>query len=100
MANRDLKLYNGRPHGKYLRSQDYPKAHFNVAATSRKKAKEIIDKFADARVGQNEVKEYYSDCWGDDMARIVPTAPGLWITYRVVEEGRYVTKIEHHEWKE
>ncbi len=95
---RGLKLYNGRPHGKYLKKQDYKDAHFNIAAFGKSQARLIIDEFAGTRLSQREIREYYAECWGNNMAGIVPDKPGLWVTYRVVEEGKYVTKIEHHEW--
>ena len=68
-----LKFWNGRGHGKYVRG------HMNIAAYSQKHAAELLSKVIGGTIGIYEIKEYYSNCWGNSMKDITPTAPGVWV---------------------
>lgn len=64
-----LKIWNGRGHHKY------DKGHIYVAAYSQKHAAELINKACDCYITVHEIKNYYSNCWGNSMKDIVPTEP-------------------------
>jgi len=72
---KELKIWNGRGHGKFS------KGHMYVAAYSQKQAAELIsiacfgEKHPD-RVSINEIKNYYhKGAWGNSMDGIVATEP-------------------------
>ncbi len=68
---RTLKKWNGRGHGK-LSNQ-----HINIAAYSQKQAAELVGEacgYYDT-IGITEIREYYSQCWGNSMDGIEPTEP-------------------------
>ena len=65
-----LKKWNGRGHGKLDRH------HISVAAYSQKQAAELVGQACGLQdVGISEIREYYSQCWGNSMNGIEPTEP-------------------------
>lgn len=60
-----IKHWNGRGHGKYMRS------HIYVSAHSQKEAAELVSKVIKIHIGISEIKTYYSPCWGATMIREV-----------------------------
>lgn len=68
-----LKFWNGRGHGKYERK------HMNVAAYSRNQATELLSQACGIRISSSEVRIYYSQCWGNDMAGIKPEHPCVYV---------------------
>lgn len=63
-----LKKWNGR-------AQDFNNGHANVAAYSQKQAAELLSEAYRSNTSVNEVREYFSPCWGDDMKGIEPIEP-------------------------
>lgn len=77
MATKRLKIWNGRGHGKFS-SQ-----HIYVAAYSMAEAARLISQSCydiSDRISVQEIKNYYSDCWGNVMKGIIPTEPCLYIS--------------------
>lgn len=73
-----LKKWNGRSHG-----NKHKDCHYNVVAYSQKQARDLISKASGGySISNNEIKEYYSDCWGTKMEEQVPnpTTPCLYVT--------------------
>jgi hypothetical protein len=70
-----LKVWNGRGHG-----LKYQNGHFNVAAYTKKQACELIGQAAglNRAADLTEINDYYSPCWGNDMAGITPTEPCIY----------------------
>ena len=66
--SKKLKFWNGRGHGKYDRF------HICVAAYSQKQAAELVGKACGLNrpIGYNEIRNYYSQCWGTNMQEAVP----------------------------
>lgn len=72
---KELKLFNGRAHGQYLNSS------FSIAAYTKKQAAELIGKATGSTANYTtEIREYYADCWGSNMAGIIPTEPCVYVT--------------------
>lgn len=76
---RKIKIWNGRGHGKFQ------KGHIYVAAYSQKQAAELVSKACFGNdhpniVSSNEIREYYSDCWGNSMDGIEATEPCVYAT--------------------
>jgi hypothetical protein len=64
-----LKKWNGRAQGNRRGS-------FYVAAYSQKQAAELIGKAGGYNNSSvNEIRKYYSQCWGNPMDGIEPTEP-------------------------
>lgn len=78
--SKKLKIWNGRSHGKYN------KGHIYVAAYSQKQAAELISKSCNTFITANEIREYYSPCWGNSMNGIEPTEPCVYIQERVFQK--------------
>jgi len=73
-----LRLWNGRPY-KVLDSSDYCRyTHISVAAYSRADARRVCVEAGKNDPGDKEIKEYWNECWGKDMAGITPER-GLWV---------------------
>lgn len=75
-----LRLWNGRPHG-VLPTTDWTETHVCIAAYSAADARRVC---AEAGLGEpsaSELKNYFSECWGNDMKGISP-ARGVWVTRR------------------
>lgn len=72
---KQLKIWNGRGHGKYDRGYIY------VAAYTQKQAAELVSRacYGDEHpnlISLNEIKNYYSfGSWGNAMNGIIPTEP-------------------------
>ena len=92
MARKHLKFWNGRPLGKFLRNDNYKSAHMYVAAYSRAEAQRLIDKIG--CVGRNEIKEYYSECWGTTMDTVVPYDSGVWVVYKDKSNNTQILEID------
>lgn len=75
--NRELKKWNGRSHG-----HKWAGYGFAVAAYSQQQAADLVSKASELHVTVREIREYYSPCWGNNMAGITPTRPGLWAQER------------------
>ena len=73
---RTLRFWNGRGTGKYTGF------HMNVAACSQKQAAALVGKACGmfGSVGVHEIRVYYADCWGNDMAGIKPTEPCVYVS--------------------
>lgn len=85
-ATKQLKFWNGRPHGQFLRNKQYPQAHFYIAAYSRAEAQRIL-KQIDRDVVNDEVKDYYNEGgWDSNMDQSIAKEPGIWVGYKA--EGR------------
>jgi hypothetical protein len=70
---RALKKFNGRAQGN-------KRGTVALAAYSKKQAKELLEKaFNTFGISQNEIRDYFSECWGTDAASIPePTEPCLY----------------------
>lgn len=53
----------------------------NVCAYSQKDAIDLINSFSPYSSTVHELRNYWSDCWGNSMNDIVPER-GLWIEYQ------------------
>lgn len=76
---KQLKIWNGRGHGKYQNGRIY------VAAYSQKQAAELVGTACGFNypIGISEIRNYYSfDCWGTDMQGIVPVEPCVYASER------------------
>ncbi len=82
---RELKLWNGR--GSAVRKhsdQLWDGVRMNasttacVAAYSRADARRVIAEYLGHEIGDAEIRDYWSNCWGNDMNAVVPER-GLWI---------------------
>lgn len=82
---RELKLWNGRgyalrkdgdPLWDGVRGNAYSSAC--VAAYSRADARRVISQYTGRDIGDGEIRDYWSSCWGDEMAGVKPER-GLWI---------------------
>ena len=75
-----LKVWNGRGHGRNIDNTiNYGTYHFYVAAYSMAEACRIINKACNVNINSSEIKNYYSNCWGNIMNSIIPTEPCLYI---------------------
>lgn len=63
-----LKKWNGR-------AQDFNNGHANVAAYTQKQAAELLSKAYRGNTTVNEVRNYFFQCWGNNMDGIEPTEP-------------------------
>lgn len=81
-----LKLYNGRG--------DKQGEHLYVGAYSRADAARMLDKLYNRGVNywQREIKEYFSDCWGNAMLGIEPRR-GVWVDEKKYERDSIVKHI-------
>jgi hypothetical protein len=79
-----LKYWNGRGHGIYR------KAHINVAAFSQKQAAELVGMACKTHISIGEIREYYSQCWGDSMDGISTSIPGVFVEEK---RGQPVRKV-------
>lgn len=77
MANK-LRLWNGRPYG-VLPPREWKDTSVCVAAYSMADARRVCLEAGMTDPGAREVKEYWSECWGNDMAGITPER-GIWVT--------------------
>lgn len=82
---RELKLWNGP--GNTLRKEGDPLwegvrgnafSRACVAAYSRAEARRIIFQYLGRDIGDGEIRDYWSNCWGKEMAHVTPER-GLWI---------------------
>lgn len=69
-----LKIWNGRGHRRFDRGTIY------VAAYSMKQAAELVGRACETYISANEIKVYYSPCWGNAMNGIIPTEPCVYAT--------------------
>lgn len=82
---KELKIWNGRGHGKFS------KGHIYVAAYSQKQAAELISiacfgQEHPDRVSTSEVKNYYhKGAWGNTMDGITPTEPCVYVSEKYPE---------------
>lgn len=82
---KELKKWNGRGHG-----SQYGRGSLYVAAYTQKQAIELLNTACDSFITVNEIRKYYSQCWGNPMEGIDPTEPGVWWRERY---GKPVIKI-------
>lgn len=75
--SKKLRFWNGRCVGQPYGGNNpkYRMSSMNVAAYSRAEAARLMG------VSANEVKDYFSECWGNDMIGIVATEPCMYVTY-------------------
>lgn len=82
-----LKLWNGR--GYSVRKNDDPiwqqvpyngSVNICAAAYSRADLRRLIEEYCGTAPSDNELKTFWTDCWGKDMEGIVPER-GLWFKY-------------------
>jgi hypothetical protein len=84
---RQLKIWNGRPHGKYSRQDG--QYHIYVAAYGAKQAAELVGQACEANVSVHEIQEYYSkNCWGNSMDGIVATEPCVYVS----DESQFIDR--------
>ena len=87
---KQLKIWNGRGHGKYNRE------HIYVAAYRQKQAAELVSIacYGDEHpniITPHQIKDYYSfGCWGNTMNGIIPTEPCV---YAVKKFGGDIIKV-------
>jgi hypothetical protein len=77
-AVKQLKLWNGRVYG-VLPQSDWKGTHLYVAAYSAADARRLCLELGYADPGANEVKKYWSPCWGNAMEGITPER-GIWVS--------------------
>lgn len=70
---KELKKWNGRGHGKYEGK------HMNIAAYSQKQAAELLSTACNAHISVNEIRVYYSQCWGNSMNDFNPQKPCIYV---------------------
>lgn len=75
---KQLRLWNGRPYG-VLPHSEWKNAHVCVAAYSMEDARRVCLEAGMRDPGVREIKEYWSECWGNDMDGITPER-GIWVT--------------------
>jgi len=82
---KQLKLYNGRGWACVKRSDPKwngvspDKVSISAAAYSRADLRRLIEEYTGADPGLAELRDYWVECWGDDMAGITPER-GLWMS--------------------
>ena len=90
--SKTLKLWNGR--GCSVRKHDDPiwkqvpsngSVRIYAAAYSRADLRRLIAEYCGMTPSDNELKTYWSECWGIDMEGVVPER-GLWFKYGYGEE--------------
>ena len=75
-TKKKLKVWNG---GRIYVGK-YKNCHVNVAAYSQQGAVDLINEHVpNASITVGELKKYYADVWGNDMAGITPTEPCLYV---------------------
>lgn len=84
-----LKFWNGRPYGIFPQGE-WKNAHANIAAYSRADAQRVCIEAGMRDPGAAELKNYFSECWGNDMRGVTPER-GLWMTRRG-HEPKKITK--------
>lgn len=84
--SKELKIWNGRGHGKFSNG------HIYVAAYSQKQAAELVsiacygEEHPDL-IRTNEIKNYYhKGSWGIRMDGIVPTEPCVYVSEKMFGE--------------
>ena len=75
---KELRLWNGRPYG-VLPQSEWKHASVCVAAYSIADARRVCVEAGMNDPGANEVTEYWSECWGNDMNGIAPER-GIWVS--------------------
>ena len=75
-----LKFWNGRVYG-ILPQAQWKNTHACIAAYSMADARRVCVEAGMSDPGATEIKNYFSECWGNDMAGVAPER-GLWITRR------------------
>lgn len=75
-----LRFWNGRPYG-ILPQAQWKGAHACIAAYSMADARRVCVEAGMSDPGASEIKNYFSECWGNDMAGVTPER-GLWVTRR------------------
>ncbi len=75
-----LRLFNGRPYG-ILPNDMWKGSHVCIAAYSIADAQRVCVEAGLHDPGYHEIKEYFSECWGNDMSGITPER-GVWVTRR------------------
>jgi len=83
-----LKLWNGRSYGVIGSVID---SHINVAAYSRVDVRRLCLEAGLNDPGDTEIKEYWSECWGNSMSGITPER-GIWLKTRGVVVQIYPKK--------
>jgi hypothetical protein len=87
---KQLKIWNGRGHGKH------DKGHIYVAAYSQKQATELVSlacyELPDI-ISVNEIRNYYSPAWGNSMDGIEPTEPCVYVQERAYSTEKPVRVI-------
>jgi len=76
--SKELRKWNGRAHGK-----KYTRGHFYIAAYSMAQAGRLMGQAAEMPSRDSftrEIRDYYSECWGDPMKGIEPTEPCVYAT--------------------
>lgn len=73
--SKPLRLWNGRPYG--VLSQKEWHLHVNIAAYSIADACRVCTESGLHDPGYREIKEYWSECWGNNMEGIIPQR-GIW----------------------
>ena len=99
-SSRQLKLWNGRGGKTWKPFREWD--HFYVCAKSRRDAAVLLAKTTHPRphevgpreIGQwdRELKEYYSECWGNDMDGVVPER-GVWATATPCNRNEKPTRV-------
>lgn len=74
-----LRFWNGRPYG-VLPHSEWKDAHIFIAAYSIADARRVCVEAGYGDPGYQEIKEYWSECWGNRMAEVKPER-GLWVTH-------------------
>ena len=75
-----LRFWNGRPHGILPRTQ-WEKSHVCIAAYSMADAGRVCVEAGLNDPGAWEIKNYFSERWGNDMQGVTPER-GVWVTRR------------------
>lgn len=74
---KELRLWNGRPYGVLPRG-DWDKGYsIAVAAYSMADARRVCVESGCGDPGINEIRNYWSECWGNSMGGITPER-GVW----------------------
>jgi hypothetical protein len=75
-----LKFWNGRGHGRLN------KHSLSVAAYSQKQARELLANACGVAISANEIRDYYSPCWGLSMNGVAIDGPCVYAIERYGSE--------------
>jgi hypothetical protein len=97
---RKLKVWNGRFIARPRDGKDeelfnaHREVHANVCAYSRADVVRVIEEYLGYKPygGDNEIKVYWSDCWGNSMKGIEPER-GMWLEFGYMNQNSILKRV-------